>query len=112
MRLTKSVLIDLIMVGDDICPYKNKKDREWYKKQLYSMMTIEELIKYYKEKKSIKVDKTKAIWFEKGQKSVLRKNKSGCACIIDDLNDNIIEVCGAHQNWLDKRCSILLWYKN
>ena len=38
--------------------------------------------------------------FKKGQKSILRKNKSGCCCIIDD-NDNVISVCGAHQQWLE-----------
>ena len=42
---------------------------------------------------------TIAKWFVKGQNSVWRKNKSGCTCIIDD-NDNIIQVCGAHENWL------------
>ena len=43
----------------------------------------------------------RAEWFLKGQKSVFRKNKSGCCCILDD-SDNIISVCGAHQEWLEK----------
>lgn len=43
----------------------------------------------------------KSIWFKKGQNSVLRKNDSGCCCIIDD-SDNIISVCGAHEEWLKK----------
>ena len=43
----------------------------------------------------------KHIWFKKGQNSVLRKNKSGCCCIIDD-NDNIISACGAHAERLKK----------
>jgi len=45
--------------------------------------------------------KIKAIWFKNGQNSVLRKNKSGCCCIIDD-NANIISTCGAHEEWLKK----------
>ena len=38
--------------------------------------------------------------FEKGQESVLRQNKSGCCCIIDD-NEDVVSVCGAHENWLE-----------
>lgn len=45
-------------------------------------------------------DKIKYEWFMRGRKSVLRENKSGCCCIIDD-NDNIIEACGAHQEWME-----------
>lgn len=44
----------------------------------------------------------RAVWFEKGQLSVKRKNKSGCCCIIDD-DDNVISICGAHKNWLDDK---------
>jgi hypothetical protein len=48
-------------------------------------------------------DKQAAIWFEKGQLSIKRKNKSGCTCIIDeDDGDRIVSVCGAHQNWLEE----------
>ena len=36
--------------------------------------------------------------FEKGKMSIMRKNQSGCCCIIDN-NDNVISVCGAHENW-------------
>ena len=42
----------------------------------------------------------KAKWFKKGQNSILRKNKSGCCCIIND-DGKVISVCGAHQEWLD-----------
>lgn len=40
--------------------------------------------------------------FKKGQLSILRKNESGCCCIIDD-NDKIVSSCGAHLNWLDEK---------
>lgn len=43
---------------------------------------------------------TKSEWFKKGQLSVLRKNDSGCCCVIDD-SDNIISVCAAHKEWLE-----------
>lgn len=42
--------------------------------------------------------------FSKGKNSVLRKNQSGCCCIIDD-NDAIISLCGAHQTLIDKAIS-------
>jgi len=41
-----------------------------------------------------------AKWFKKGQNSVLRKNQSGCSCIIND-DDEVLSVCGAHQQWAD-----------
>ena len=43
--------------------------------------------------------------FYRGRKSVLRKNDSGCACIIDD-DDKVVSVCGAHADWLDE---VLEW---
>ena len=43
-----------------------------------------------------------AKWFAKGQNSVKRKNKSGCSCLIND-DDEVVSVCGAHQNWADTR---------
>ena len=43
-----------------------------------------------------------AKWFAKGQNSVLRKNQSGCSCIIND-DDEVVSVCGAHQDWADFR---------
>ena len=43
---------------------------------------------------------TIAEWFKKGQESVLRRNQSGCCCKIDD-SDNVLSVCGAHQQWLE-----------
>ena len=39
--------------------------------------------------------------FLRGRESVLRKNKSGCCCIIDD-NDVVISVCGAHQELIEE----------
>lgn len=39
--------------------------------------------------------------FEKGQKSVMRKNMSGCTCVIND-DSEVLSVCGAHQSWLEK----------
>jgi len=45
-----------------------------------------------------------ATWFKKGQESILRKNKSGCCCVIDDDNE-IVLVCGAHQEWLERHLS-------
>jgi len=39
--------------------------------------------------------------FKAGQSSILRQNKSGCCCIIDD-NSNVISACGAHENWRDQ----------
>ena len=42
--------------------------------------------------------------FKKGQESVLRKNKSGCCCIIND-DDEVVSVCGAHKEWLDRHLS-------
>ncbi len=45
-------------------------------------------------------NKMAAKWFEKGQMSVKRKNKSGCTCIIDD-NGKVVSACGAHLDWAD-----------
>ena len=47
-------------------------------------------------------DKMAAKWFEKGQLSVKRENKSGCICIIDDA-DEIVSVCLAHKVWMEKQ---------
>jgi len=41
-----------------------------------------------------------AKWFAKGQNSTLRKNKSGCSCIIND-DGEVVSVCGAHEEWAD-----------
>lgn len=41
-------------------------------------------------------------WFEKGRKSVLRTNPSGCSCLFDE-QDNIVSVCGAHQDWYEEK---------
>lgn len=50
-------------------------------------------------------NKLRAKWFEKGQMSVKRKNKSGCTCIIDEENgDRITSVCGAHKAWMEEQC--------
>ena len=38
--------------------------------------------------------------FKAGQLSVKRRNKSGCACIIND-RDEVVVACGAHLNWRD-----------
>jgi hypothetical protein len=38
--------------------------------------------------------------FIRGRESVYRKNKSGCCCIIDD-SGNVINACGAHEEWLE-----------
>ena len=45
----------------------------------------------------------RAIWFEKGQLSVKRKNKSGCICIINDA-DEVVSVCLAHKAWMEEQC--------
>jgi len=39
--------------------------------------------------------------FLRGRESVFRKNQNGCTCIIDD-GDNIIQICGAHQELIEK----------
>jgi len=44
--------------------------------------------------------------YAKGRASALRTNQSGCCCIID-VNDNVVEVCGAHRQWLDSLVSAL-----
>ena len=49
----------------------------------------------------VNCNKMAAKWFEKGRMSVKRTNKSGCVCIIDD-NDEVVSVCGAHKNWLER----------
>ena len=54
-----------------------------------------------------KMEKDIMKWFKKGQMTVLRRNKSGCCCIIDD-NDNIISACGAHQEWLEKHLELVI----
>ena len=46
-------------------------------------------------------------WFKKGQNSVLRKNKSGCCCIIADDGETIIESCGAHKQHVDNTRHLL-----
>lgn len=47
----------------------------------------------------------KAEWFEKGRQSVLRKNKSGCCCLMDE-NDNIVSLCEAHKNYIQNRPTV------
>jgi len=49
----------------------------------------------------------KAEWFKKGQESVLRHNKSGCCCIIND-DDEIVSVCGAHRDWLERHLTSVI----
>ena len=39
-------------------------------------------------------------WFKKGQESVKRKNKSGCCCEINDL-DEVVSPCRAHLEWME-----------
>lgn len=39
-------------------------------------------------------------YFRMVQEFVMRRNKSGCYCIIDD--DNVVFVCDAHKKWLEK----------
>ena len=48
------------------------------------------------------VNKAKSEWFRKGQDSIRRKNDSGCCCKFDENTDEIISVCGAHQEMLEK----------
>jgi hypothetical protein len=51
----------------------------------------------------IKRDKRFAAGFKAGQLSVKRKNPSGCCCIIDENDgDKVVQVCGAHQTWLEE----------
>lgn len=38
--------------------------------------------------------------FKAGQNSVLRKNQSGCCCIIND-KEEVVSVCDAHREWLE-----------
>ncbi len=45
--------------------------------------------------------KLRAIWFEKGRKAVLRRNKSGCCCEFNE-QDEIVSLCGAHQEYFEK----------
>lgn len=47
-------------------------------------------------------NKSGAEWFKKGQNSVRRRNKSGCCCVFDENDNEIISVCGAHQDWHDE----------
>ena len=39
--------------------------------------------------------------FAAGRESVMRKNNSGCVCIIDD-GGNVISACDAHLEWFEK----------
>lgn len=41
-------------------------------------------------------------WFEKGRNSVLRENKSGCCCIINDA-DEVVSACEAHKAWKEEK---------
>ena len=40
--------------------------------------------------------------FIKGRKSAFRENKSGCSCIINDVNEIVIEICGAHRKLIEQ----------
>lgn len=52
-----------------------------------------------KKKKSTRAE-LRGKWFLKGQNSILRRNKSGCCCII--VNDSfVISPCAAHVEWLE-----------
>jgi hypothetical protein len=45
--------------------------------------------------------KVKAEWFKNGRESILRKNKSGCCCLFDE-EDNIVSLCDAHRELVEK----------
>lgn len=38
--------------------------------------------------------------YHKGREAILRTNQSGCCCIVND-SDEIVSVCGAHEQWGD-----------
>lgn len=60
----------------------------------YSISDVEKKIIDY-------VTGLRAEWFEKGQKSVKRRNESGCCCVIDN-DDKVVSVCGAHSEWANQ----------
>ena len=59
-------------------------------------VTLNKEIVFYKERFNTRF----AEGFKKGQNSVLRKNKSGCCCIITD-DGEVLSVCGAHEEWVE-----------
>ncbi len=74
-------------------PMGNKEEEIWVTKIPPEWCPLEE-----------EDNKLRAKWFEKGQMSIKRKNKSGCCCIIDeDLGDKVVSVCGAHQTWMEEQ---------
>jgi Protein of unknown function (DUF551) len=45
--------------------------------------------------------------FEKGQQAVMRRNESGCCCMISE-DDILLEPCALHADWLKQKLGIAL----
>ena len=58
---------------------------------------------------ALKEEKGKLIseWFEKGRKSVLRTNKSGCCCEFDEAEDEVVSLCAAHAEYFREQKAVL-----
>ena len=78
--------------------------KTWFQEKLSGFKDDPEFLKEYIKLLNEEIANLKSIlpamWFAKGQNSVLRKNKSGCSCIIND-DDEVVSVCGAHEWWAD-----------
>jgi hypothetical protein len=47
----------------------------------------------------------KELW-EGALKAYATKNRSGCVCTLDPDTDEVIKVCGAHDEWLEKQIAL------
>lgn len=72
--------------------FMNMDNFEYYK--LYYI--LKEILKEDGDSEAALISK----WFEKGRESVLRTNKSGCCCIIEN-DDTVTELCAAHKEYID-----------
>lgn len=66
-------------------------------------MEYEKLISHLAERLNNLENKSQfrfAEGYHKGREAMLRTNQSGCCCIVND-SDEIVSVCGAHEQWGD-----------
>lgn len=68
----------------DVC-----EDRAEQVKEKYNLKTENARLKHEASK-----------WFQKGRESVLRENRSGCCCKLDEDGNELLEPCLLHEQWL------------
>ena len=79
--------------------FNTDRDADWIKRVMWAKGELKINRDYIQSITEVKPGFAKG--FLKGQESIMRKNQSGCCCIVDD-DCKITSVCDAHKNWLDE----------